>query len=53
VKFIEKGQKIAIIKGSIKTLLTMERITLNLIQRMSGIATSTHHIVQKVQAYKR
>src|SRR5699024_12454813 len=27
----------------------MERITLNLIQRMSGIATSTHHIVQKVQ----
>lgn len=48
-EIVEKGQKIAIIKGSIKTLLTMERITLNLIQRMSGIATSTHHIVQKVQ----
>lgn len=48
-EIVEKGQKIAIIKGSITTLLTMERITLNLIQRMSGIATSTHHIVQKVQ----
>ncbi|MCD8836690.1 carboxylating nicotinate-nucleotide diphosphorylase [Mammaliicoccus sciuri] len=47
--FIEKGQKLAVIKGSISTLLTMERITLNLIQRMSGIATATHEIVQKVQ----
>ena len=37
------------VKGSVTTLLTMERITLNLIQRMSGIATSTHQIVQKVQ----
>lgn len=47
--FIEKGQKLAVIEGSISTLLTMERITLNLIQRMSGIATATHEIVQKVQ----
>lgn len=46
---IQKGQTLAIIKGSITTLLTMERITLNLIQRMSGIATTTHEIVQKVQ----
>lgn len=45
--FIEKGQKLAVIEGSISTLLTMERITLNLIQRMSGIATATHEIVQK------
>ncbi|MEB7779980.1 carboxylating nicotinate-nucleotide diphosphorylase [Mammaliicoccus fleurettii] len=46
---VKKGQVLAVVKGSVTTLLTMERITLNLIQRMSGIATSTHQIVQKVQ----
>nr|WP_263314603.1 carboxylating nicotinate-nucleotide diphosphorylase [Mammaliicoccus sp. Marseille-Q6498] len=46
---ITKGQKLSTIKGAVVTLLSMERIALNLIQRMSGIATSTHHIVNKVQ----
>lgn len=36
---IVKGDKIAEIEGSLQTLLSGERVVLNLIQRMSGIAT--------------
>lgn len=39
---------IAEIKGPVYVLLTMERIVLNLIQRMSGIATQTKQIVDKI-----
>ncbi|WP_141433642.1 carboxylating nicotinate-nucleotide diphosphorylase [Bacillus sp. 03113] len=38
---IEKGQTIAVVQGTVWTLLKGERVTLNLIQRMSGIATQT------------
>ena len=38
-EFITKGDKIATIEGSLRTLLTGERVILNLIQRMSAIAT--------------
>ncbi|PTI43764.1 carboxylating nicotinate-nucleotide diphosphorylase [Staphylococcus succinus] len=46
---IQQGQTLAIVRGHVQTLLTMERITLNLIQRMSGIATMTNEIVSKVR----
>ena len=46
---IQHGQHIAKISGKIQTLLTMERIVLNLIQRMSGIATKTHQMVELIQ----
>ena len=46
---IQQGQTLAIVQGHVQTLLTMERITLNLIQRMSGIATMTNEIVSKVR----
>lgn len=36
---LEKGDKIAIIQGPMQSLLAGERVILNLIQRMSGIAT--------------
>lgn len=36
---IANGDKIATIEGSLRTLLTGERVVLNLIQRMSAIAT--------------
>lgn len=39
---------IAHIKGPVYVLLTMERIVLNLIQRMSGIATKTRRIADKI-----
>ncbi len=38
---IKKGDKIADIKGSARSVLTGERTALNYVQRMSGIATET------------
>lgn len=37
---VEKGNQIAKIEGSLRNLLTGERVVLNLVQRMSGIATN-------------
>ncbi|MBI5874678.1 MAG: carboxylating nicotinate-nucleotide diphosphorylase [Deltaproteobacteria bacterium] len=48
---IKKGQCIAEIKGSLKTLLTGERVALNFLQRLSGIATLTHQFAAKVKGY--
>ncbi len=39
-------QVLAIIKGDIKVLLSAERVALNYLQRMSGIATYTNSIVK-------
>lgn len=38
---LEKGEIIAKVEGSMRALLSAERVTLNLMQRMSGIATLT------------
>lgn len=46
---IHKGQKIAEVLGDIKTLLIGERTALNYLQRMSGIATMTHHMVSLLE----
>ncbi|MFN2745080.1 carboxylating nicotinate-nucleotide diphosphorylase [Bacillus sp. z60-18] len=45
---VEKGEVIAHLKGSAASLLTGERVVLNLIQRMSGIATLTNQSVIKL-----
>lgn len=37
---IEKGQLLAVMEGRMSDLLTGERVVLNLVQRMSGIATA-------------
>nr|WP_249317131.1 carboxylating nicotinate-nucleotide diphosphorylase [Bacillus sp. FJAT-50079] len=42
---VEKGQVLATINGSVSTLLNGERVILNLVQRMSGIATKTREAV--------
>ncbi|MCM3587687.1 carboxylating nicotinate-nucleotide diphosphorylase [Mesobacillus maritimus] len=42
---VERGQKLAIVKGNISDLLKGERVVLNLVQRMSGIATKTKEAV--------
>ncbi|MFX3631660.1 MAG: carboxylating nicotinate-nucleotide diphosphorylase [Candidatus Pristimantibacillus sp.] len=39
--YVEKGTVLAIIEGSTHSLLTGERLALNLMQRLSGIATKT------------
>lgn len=46
---IKNGQIIAKIKGSTAIILSGERIALNLLQRMSGIATLTNRFVQKIE----
>lgn len=46
---IEKGQVLAEIHGRIAGLLAGERVILNLLQRMSGIATTTHAAVRETE----
>lgn len=45
---IRKGQAIAVIRGNARTILACERVTLNLLQRMCGIATETRKYVDAV-----
>ncbi len=42
--FIKKGEKIGVIRGDIRVLLSGERTALNYLQRMSGIATYTKSV---------
>jgi len=49
---VEKGKVILQLTGSAKNILTTERVVLNLLQRMSGIATASHHIAKKVGVRK-
>ncbi|MFC4184709.1 carboxylating nicotinate-nucleotide diphosphorylase [Saccharococcus thermophilus] len=42
---VKKGETIAVASGPVASLLTGERVILNLLQRMSGIATLTHRAV--------
>lgn len=48
---VVKGQKIAVISGASIHILRAERTALNLIQRMSGIATLTSQYVEAVKPY--
>ena len=45
---VAKGDKIVSVEGSYRALLTAERTALNILQRMSGIATSTSHYVAEL-----
>jgi len=45
----EKGDQIAELRGGIHDLLAVERVTLNLLMRMSGIATQTKKIIKKIK----
>ncbi len=42
--FVTNGQRIGVVKGDIRVLLSGERTALNYLQRMSGIATYTRKI---------
>ena len=41
---VRPGQKLAVVTGDIRALLSGERVALNYLQRMSGIATYTHQL---------
>ena len=46
---ISKGDSVAIASGSVRSLLKSERVILNLIQRMSAIATATDAVVRQLE----
>ena len=48
---VKKGDLLAEISGPFRALLSGERLALNFLQRMSGIATATGHFVEAVSAY--
>lgn len=49
---VEKGKLLATIEGNAASILKAERVSLNLLQRMSGIATATHRLVEQVKGTK-
>src|SRR5690349_8437683 len=49
---LHKGQSIAVIRHNARVLLSCERVILNFLQRMSGIATLTRHFVEAVSGTK-
>lgn len=49
---LHQGAVIATVSGELASLLTAERVALNLMQRLSGIATLTREYVKKVEGTK-
>jgi nicotinate-nucleotide pyrophosphorylase (carboxylating) len=49
---VKKGQTIAVIRHNAAAILSCERVILNLMQRMSGIATLTNEFVKAVAGTK-
>lgn len=49
---VHKGERIGIVRGDIRVLLSGERTALNYLQRMSGIATYTRSIVELLKGSK-
>ena len=46
---VKKGQSLAVIRHNARVILACERVILNLMQRMSGIATNTRQYADKLQ----
>ena len=49
---VHSGQTIAVIRHNARVILSCERVILNFLQRMSGIATLTRHFVEAVSGTK-
>jgi nicotinate-nucleotide pyrophosphorylase (carboxylating) len=49
---VKKGQAVAVIRSNARAILACERVILNLMQRMSGISTSTRQYVDAVAGTK-
>lgn len=50
--FVKKGEIAFIVRGSARSILTMERLVLNCMQRMSGIATAAREVSDIVKGTK-
>ncbi len=50
--FVAKQDKVLTIEGNFASILTAERTALNFLQRMSGISTKTHQIMQLLKDSK-
>ena len=50
--FVTNGDIALLVKGKVHSILKAERLVLNCIQRMSGIATKTNRLVQKLNGLK-
>ena len=46
---VQAGEEVATVTGKLKALLTGERVALNFLQRLSGIATLTRLFVDKIE----
>jgi len=51
-ELVENGQKLGVVRGDIRVLLSGERTALNYLQRMSGIATYTRKIAALLEGTK-
>ncbi len=51
-EYIEKGMILGMVQGNTKTILKGERTALNLLQRISGIATYAHEFAKRVSHTK-
>ena len=49
---VKKGQKLGVLRGDIRVLLSGERTALNYLQRMSGIATYTRNVADLLKGTK-
>jgi nicotinate-nucleotide pyrophosphorylase (carboxylating) len=49
---VKRGQSLAVIRHNASAILSCERVTLNLMQRMSGIATLTNQFVKSIAGTK-
>lgn len=49
---LQKGQTFLEIEGDRNDILAYERVLLNILQRMSGIATETHQVVENIKKEK-
>jgi nicotinate-nucleotide pyrophosphorylase (carboxylating) len=50
--YLEEGERIATVRGPARTLLECERVALNFLQRLSGVATLAHKFASLVEGTK-
>jgi len=48
-EFVRSGQEVARLSGSCRSLFAIERVALNFLAHLSGVATQTHKFVQAVK----
>jgi nicotinate-nucleotide pyrophosphorylase (carboxylating) len=48
-RWFERGEVLARVQGPARSILTCERVALNFVQRLSGIATLTRRFVERVE----